>query len=485
MVDFATNYLASARQMCNVNLVCKEGSIVKSHALLLASASKLMKALILEVIDNSDDVVVIILPDFNRDEVEQGLEQIIRGDSLNRLESTILSTLGVDIPIQESNIKDVKGEADTFSEPDLKDEQISDYCSETEYPVAVKDYVCSYCNIQFSTHKRMTCHMSIEHELKTDEVKFDHMEEESSMKGEEMYRCNYSNCAKRFVNDVAYSNHMSSSHEDKTDYEEMYRCNYCAKRFANEGAFSNHMSRSHEDKTDYYEHIEEVDGKWICKVCRKSYPKNPSLQQTPSRVSKLTCIQHWRKVHNKLNSKVKCDICNKELSNKWNLKLHMKMHAGKRDFICDTCGSGFLDKKQLEKHHVRLHGSEQEKELKKTHFCSTCGKGFWNKTSLTTHEDVHLEGNNFICDQCECTFKTSNALRIHTNRIHLGKWVLTEEQRAKQNLRKRKFRADKKAKNGGMLRTPEEKAVFNEYMRNYMARRKAAAKDTVVRQLNM
>ena len=104
---------------------------------------------------------------------------------------------------------------------------------------------------------------------------------------------------------------------------------------------------------------------------------------------------------------------------------------------------------------------------------------------MTTHEDVHLEGHNFICDQCEATFKTSNALRIHTNRIHLRKWVLTEEQREKQNLRKRKFRADKKARNGGMLRTPEEKAVFNEYMRNYMARRKAAAKDTVVRQLNM
>ena len=52
-------------------------------------------------------------------------------------------------------------------------------------------------------------------------------------------------------------------------------------------------------------------------------------------------------------------------------------------------------------------------------------------------------------------------------------------------MRKRKFRADKKARNGGVYRTPEEKRVFNEYMRNYMARRKAAAKETVVRQLDM
>lgn len=433
-------YLDSAHQMCNVNLVSKEGSIIKNHALVLASVSKLMKTLILDVID-SDEVVVIILPDFNKEEVKQGLEEVLRGNSLNLDGSTFLATLGIGVSTIR---KDVKGETDTLSEPDfgadllMKEEQISDNCSETEYPVPVKEFVCPYCNDQFSTQKRMTCHMSIKHELKNDITKFGHIDKESSINN-----------------------------------EETYKCNYCAERFVNDAAFSKHMSRSHEEKADYYEHIEEVDGKWVCKVCRRSNPK------------KVACIQHWRKVHNKLKSKLKCDICYKELSNKWNLKLHMKMHEGKRDFICDTCGTGFLDKKQLDKHHVRLHGSELEKELKKTHFCSTCGKGFWNKTSLTTHEDVHLEGNNFICDQCECTFKTSNALRIHTNRIHLGKWALTEEQRAKQNLRKRKFRADKKAKNGGMLRTPEEKAVFNEYMRNYMARRKAAAKDTVVRQLDI
>ena len=442
MVDFVTNYLDSARQMCNVNLISKNGSIIKSHALLLASVSKLMKTLILDAFD-SDEVVVIILPDFNDEEVQQGLEEIIRGKSLSLHECTLLATLGI-----RKFIKDVKGEPNTFPEKEedtdfhedllLKDEQASDNCSETEYPIPVKEHVCPCCNKQFSSQKRLTCHLSIEHELKTDDMKFDHTDQELSM------------------ND-----------------EEKYRCNYCEKRFVNETNFSNHMSRKHENMTDYHEHIEEIDGKWICKVCGKNYPK------------KNACIQHWRKVHNKLKSKLQCHVCNKELSNKWNLKLHMKMHTGKRDFICDTCGSGFLDKKVLDQHHVRLHGSEQEKELKKTHVCSTCGKGFWNKTSLTTHEDVHLEGNNFICDQCECTFKTSNALRIHTNRIHLGKWVLTEEQRAKQNLRKRKFRAEKKAKNGGMLRTPEEKAVFNEYMRNYMARRKAAAKDTVVRQLNM
>ena len=417
--------LDCASQMCNVNLVSKGGNITKTHALLLASASEIMKTVVLDAI-NSDEVVVIILPDFTKEEVQQGLEEITKRVLKLKLdESSFLATLGIGIPPFRKSSKDMKSETLCENEEDI------DIDIDFHEDLQMKDEQMIGDMETFPVVK--------EPDLKSEIIKFDQKTEE----------------------------------EPSINYEEMYQCNFCADRFENEAAFSKHMRRNHEDKTDYYGHIEEVDGKWFCKVCRKINPR------------KIGCIQHWRKVHNKLKSKLKCDVCNKDLSNKYNLKLHMKMHTGKRDYICDTCGIGFFDKKQLDKHHVRLHGSAQEKESKKTHVCSTCGKGFWNKTTLTNHEDVHLEGNNFFCDQCECTFKTSNALRIHTNRIHLKKWQYTEEQREKQNLRKRKFRADKKAKNGGMLRTPEEKVVFNEYMRNYMARRKAAAKDAVVRQLNM
>merc|ERR1719209_2299053 len=112
--------------MCNVNLISKNGSIIKSHALLLASVSKLMKTLILDAID-SDEVVVIILPDFNKEEVKQGLEEVLRGNSLNLDGSTFLATLGIGVSTIR---KDVKGETDTLSEPDfgadllMKEEQI-------------------------------------------------------------------------------------------------------------------------------------------------------------------------------------------------------------------------------------------------------------------------------------------------------------------------------------------------------------------------
>ena len=181
MIDFVTNYLDSARQMCNVSLVSKEGNIIKSHALLLASTSTMLKSMLLEVVDD-DEVVVLIMPDFTEVEIKQGLDKIVREDSHSLQKSVLLETLGIGTAMP----KDVKGgrhkkeEFDSGSEGDLtvKDEHISDASSEAEYSIdkisPVKDFTCQFCKKTFSTQKRLTCHVSIEHELKPGSMNFDH-----------------------------------------------------------------------------------------------------------------------------------------------------------------------------------------------------------------------------------------------------------------------------------------------------------------------
>ena len=104
MIDFVTNYLDSARQMCNVSLVSKEGNIIKSHALLLASASTMLKSMLLEVVDD-DEVLVLIMPDFTEVEIKQGLDKIVREDSHSLQKSALLETLGIGTAMP----KDVKG----------------------------------------------------------------------------------------------------------------------------------------------------------------------------------------------------------------------------------------------------------------------------------------------------------------------------------------------------------------------------------------
>ena len=148
MIDFVTNYLDSARQMCNVNLLSKEGNIIKSHALLLASASTMLKTMLLEVVDD-DEVLVLIMPDFTEVEIKQGLDKIVREDSHSLQKSALLETLCIGTAMP----KDVKGgghkteEFDSGSEGDLtiKDEHISDASSEAEYSInkisSVKDFI--------------------------------------------------------------------------------------------------------------------------------------------------------------------------------------------------------------------------------------------------------------------------------------------------------------------------------------------------------
>lgn len=243
-----------------------------------------------------------------------------------------------------------------------------------------------------------------------------------------------------------------------TEQETNFPCSYCPKKFSTQNRANCHMSLSHDQKNYFQEHIEEVEDKFSCKICRKSYEK------------RRFCVAHLKRSHG-LGETWNCEICGKNFTQKWHYKVHVLKHAGKRDHICDLCGNAFVEKSHLARHIVKLHGSEQEKEAKRKFVCTTCGKGFYSKFCLTDHEFIHLDHNSFFCDECEAGYKTKNALRLHKNKAHLGKYLPTEEQRKKQNMMKVQRNADKKARNGS-IRTPEEKIKFNEYMRNYQAKKR-------------
>ena len=73
-------------------------------------ASEIMKTVVLDAI-NSDEVVVIILPDFTKEEVQQGLEEITKRVLKLKLdESSFLATLGIGIPPFRKSSKDMKSE---------------------------------------------------------------------------------------------------------------------------------------------------------------------------------------------------------------------------------------------------------------------------------------------------------------------------------------------------------------------------------------
>ncbi|XP_059055961.1 zinc finger protein 35-like [Achroia grisella] len=93
-------------------------------------------------------------------------------------------------------------------------------------------------------------------------------------------------------------------------------------------------------------------------------------------VRRNTLTQHIKYGHN--NIKPRCDLCFKTFANPNNLKRHMMIHKGVREFECDICYKRFHQKITMQTHRM-------------THLnpfsCNQCDLIFNNKTELTDHKD--------------------------------------------------------------------------------------------------
>ena len=103
----------------------------------------------------------------------------------------------------------------------------------------------------------------------------------------------------------------------------------------------------------------------------------------------------------------KCDVCNKDFSQKSGLYLHNKrLHQTVgRPFKCDTCDKSYITSIELKSHIKHTH------ESTKNFFCKVCEVDILYNEKVAHINEYHNEKDGKVkCTKCDKTFATFNLL---------------------------------------------------------------------------
>lgn len=118
--------------------------------------------------------------------------------------------------------------------------------------------------------------------------------------------------------------------------------------------------------------------------------------------------------------RLSCQFCEKLYSDRKNLNAHLKRKHGTEDdkkWQCDVCKKRFMEYEPM-KMHLMTHLSAETRESLKTHLCNECGQTFLHKNVLQSHiKYVHLK-QGFICDICGNHFKSRFDYELHRRNAH-------------------------------------------------------------------
>jgi hypothetical protein len=115
------------------------------------------------------------------------------------------------------------------------------------------------------------------------------------------------------------------------------------------------------------------------------------------------------------NLQNKCELCGKILSNKKNLKKHLKLHSNVRNYICKICNKSYKRSDHLRRHMI-THDPEPN-----YYECEYCLKRFCLNYHLTSHlQNVHGKAKIKVykCPDCDLCFNKKSKLFLHQKNFH-------------------------------------------------------------------
>ncbi|XP_063836758.1 zinc finger protein ZFP2-like [Ostrinia nubilalis] len=253
--------------------------------------------------------------------------------------------------------------------------------------------------------------------------------------------CHY--CGAHFIDPVHLREHTETSHSPKkfkiAEHRNMLKvdltridCRLCPENITNLDDFKKHISSVHNKK--YYFDFKDLilpfkltKNEMKCAVCDVIFPYFHALNKHMNvHFSNYVCetcglgfVDKGRFVmHQQRHEEgdYPCETCGKVFKAQYNRDLHNdRVHMKRGRVYCPKCDIRLMSYHQKLKHLVEVHGEEP---LSFT--CNVCDKVFETRRTLTIHRRKdHLKDYRYICQCCGQKFFTRFALNNHMP-VHTG-----------------------------------------------------------------
>ncbi|XP_041103509.1 zinc finger protein PLAG1-like [Polyodon spathula] len=205
-----------------------------------------------------------------------------------------------------------------------------------------KNFLCQLCDKAFSSVEKLKVHLY-------------------SHTGERPYPCSQQDCTKAFVSKYKLLRHMATHSPEK-----IHKCNYCEKMFHRKDHLKNHL-HTHDPNKEAF----------------------------------------------------KCEECGKNYNTKLGFKRHLALHAATRgDLTCKVCLQTFESTGVLLAHLKTHAGKSSGGTKEKKHQCEHCDRRFYTRKDVRRHMVVHTGRKDFLCQYCAQRFGRKDHLTRHMKKSH-------------------------------------------------------------------
>ncbi|NXY84151.1 PLAL2 protein, partial [Alcedo cyanopectus] len=178
------------------------------------------------------------------------------------------------------------------------------------------------------------------------------------------YNCPQLHCGKAFASKYKLYRHMATHSAQKP-----HQCMYCEKMFHRKDHLRNHLQthdpnkealhcpecgKNYNTKLGFRRHLAmhaAASGDLSCKVCLQSFPSTQLLLEHLKAHSRRASGGAKEKKH-------PCDHCDRRFYTRKDVRRHLVVHTGRKDFLCQYCAQRFGRKDHLTRHVKKSHCQE-------------------------------------------------------------------------------------------------------------------------------